>query len=200
MQSSKVTGYTVAAVIALVILVAALLWSLLSSGDSDLFRYWVAVSCGVSAIVIAVSIPMVRSCEQLVGTLSYDHAAAMQSLKQMMSVIDTAYDGIVVTDHGGVIRYVNPAWEKITGYSSEEAVGKLTPAVLKSGKHDSEFYSNMWLTIQHGNQFHGELVNKRKDGTMYRVDEIILPLKNKEGKVTGYAAFHHDITAQKPVV
>lgn len=123
----------------------------------------------------------------------------MQSLKQAMSVIGEAYDGIVMTDPWGVIRYVNPAWEKITGYSSEEAVGKLTPAVLKSGKHGPDFYSKMWLTIQHGERFHDEMINKRKDGSLYRVDEIILPLKDKEGKVTGYAAFHHDITAQRPV-
>ena len=121
----------------------------------------------------------------------FDLDAALDEIRKLTSVIDTSYDGIVLTDMHGIIRHVNPKWVSITGWTAEEVEGKMSPAILKSGYQDSAFYSHFWLTIQNGKTFRGELINKRKDGKYYHVDEMVLPIKGRDGHVTGYAAFHH---------
>lgn len=126
---------------------------------------------------------------------------ALAEVRKLTQVIDTDFDGIVLTDVRGVIRHVNPKWISITGWTAEETEGRMTPAILKSGYQDAGFYTKFWLTIQSGNQFRGELINKRKDGGYYRVDEIVLPIKDDRGRVSGYAAFHHVLDADyKPSV
>lgn len=142
-------------------------------------------------VILIVSAAMVwRSVHRIhIGAFQLDQA--LEQVRNLTSVIDTSFDGIVLTDTRGMIRHVNPNWEKITGWSADEVEGKATPKLLKSGYHDADFYSNFWLTIQNGDMFRGELVNKRKDGGYYLVDEVVLPIKNGEGRVTGFAAFHH---------
>lgn len=128
-----------------------------------------------------------------VGEFSLDQA--LGEVRKLTQVIDTSFDGIVLTDTRGVIRHVNPKWVTITGWTAEETEGKMTPAILKSGYQAAGFYTKFWLTIQNGKTFRGELINKRKDGGHYRVDEIVLPIKDARGRVTGYAAFHHVLDA-----
>ncbi len=94
-------------------------------------------------------------------------------------------DHILITDLDGKILYVNPAFEADTGYTSTKILGK-TPAVLKSGEHDEAFYENLWQTVLSGHSFCGTFINKRKDGTLYREEKTITPVKNAEGQITHF--------------
>jgi PAS domain S-box-containing protein len=141
--------------------------------------------------VLALVFSLITKLTNLLDVGEFNLAHALDETQKLTQVIDTSFDGIVLTDTRGVIRHVNPKWIAITGWTKEETEGKMTPAVLKSGYHDTKFYTDFWLTIQHGMTFHGELINKRKDGGYYRVDEIVLPIKDTRGLVSGYAAFHH---------
>ncbi len=100
---------------------------------------------------------------------------------------------IVITDFNGSIEYVNPAFERITGYSAKEAKGQ-NPRILKSGKQDEAFYKDMWETITGGKPWSGRFINKRKDGTIYHEDAHIFPIFNKEGNIIHFAAIKRDIT------
>ncbi len=106
--------------------------------------------------------------------------------------VESAGHSIYFTDENGVIEYVNPAFEAMTGYSAEEAVG-LTPRILKSGEHDDAFYAELWDTILSGQVWRNELVNERKDGERYVVDQTIAPVTDA-GDVTGFVAINVDVT------
>jgi PAS domain S-box-containing protein len=146
-------------------------------------------------VVLAFVVIHVRRLTDVLDVGEFDRQQALDEVRKLMQVIDTNFDGIVLTDTRGVIRHVNPKWVAITGWTAEETEGKMTPAILKSGYQDATFYTNFWLTIQNGKTFRGELINKRKDGKYYRVDEIVLPIKDRRGRVSGFAAFHHVLDA-----
>ena len=119
-----------------------------------------------------------------------------QELQIFRKAVEQAGHAVVVTDTDGVIEYVNPAFEELTGYDSEEATGATT-AILQSGEHDDAFYESLWETILDGNVWEGEIVNERKDGERYIIDQTIAPLKTAEGEITHFVAINHDITELK---
>lgn len=114
------------------------------------------------------------------------------------AVIDNSFESVIITNKDGLIQYVNQAWQKMTGWSSEEVVGKVTPRILKSGKQDEAFYKKLWDAIAAGNIFRAEIVNKRKDSTLYdaaiTVFRIVLP-----GGTQIYSEIGRDITEQKRI-
>jgi len=111
-------------------------------------------------------------------------------LNTLISQTDTE---VVITDIDGNIEYVNPGFEKITGYSAREVIGQ-NPRILKSGHHDTAFYKNLWDTITSGKPWNGQFINKRKDGTFYHEDAHIFPVKDKENHIINFAAIKQDIT------
>ena len=100
---------------------------------------------------------------------------------------------IVITDPDGIIRYINPAFESVTGYSREEALGQ-TPRLLKSGKHDLAFYQDLWQTITGGKIWSGQLINKGKNGKVYTEACAISPLFDDTGHIINYVAVKRDIS------
>jgi two-component system, cell cycle sensor histidine kinase and response regulator CckA len=113
--------------------------------------------------------------------------------ERLLSAIEQAGEAIVITDSKGAIQYVNPAFEKVTGYTRKEAIGK-NPRILKSGKQDDLFYRNLWATLSGGNTFQGRIVNKRKDGTLFTEEATITPVRDAGGRIVSYVAVKHDIT------
>src|ERR1700677_1365708 len=85
---------------------------------------------------------------------------------ELFAAVEQASDGVVITDATGNVRYVNPAFTALTGYSSDESIGQ-NSRFLKSGQHSEPFYEELWDTIRSGNVWNGELTNRRKDGTTY---------------------------------
>ena len=90
---------------------------------------------------------------------------------------------------------MNPAFERITGYTREEVIGQ-NPSLLKSGEHDEIFYRNLWETIKRGQVWKGRFINKRKDGSLYHEDSTISPVLDSRGKIINFVAVKRDITEQ----
>jgi PAS domain S-box-containing protein len=118
---------------------------------------------------------------------------AEDELRRLSTAIEQAAEDIVITDPEGLIQYVNPAFEKITGYSKVEAIGR-KPSILKSGIHDTAFYENLWNTIKEGSVWTGHIINRRKDGNLIYEDATISPLLTSKGELTGYVSLKRDVT------
>lgn len=120
---------------------------------------------------------------------------AEAELRRLSTAIEQSPESVMITDPDGIIQYVNPAFETMTGYTAEEATGE-TPHLLKSGEHSDTFYSTLWETIRSGKTWEGRLVNKRKDGSVYTEEASISPVRNPAGDITGYVAIKRDITEE----
>lgn len=115
--------------------------------------------------------------------------------KRLATAIDQTADVIVITDTNGIIQYVNPAFEKLTGYPKETAIG-LNPSVLQSGKHQPSFYRELWNTISSGRVWHGNLINKKKNGELFTEEATITPVIDGSGEIINYVAVKHDISRE----
>ncbi len=121
--------------------------------------------------------------------------ARAEERARLVAAIEQSGEIIVITDTRGVIEYVNPAFEQITGYTSAEALGR-TPRLVKSGCQDLGFYEDLWQTISAGRTWRGEMVNQRKDGTLYTEETIISPVRDGGGRIINYVGVKRDITDQ----
>ena len=124
-----------------------------------------------------------------------DEANAL--LRLQSAALDAAANGIVITDRAGTIVWTNRGFTALTGYSAEEAVGRNPGALLKSGCHDREFYADLWRTVLAGHVWHGDMTNRRKDGSLYPERQTITPLKSADGTITHFIAIKEDLTEQK---
>ncbi|WP_436935835.1 PAS domain S-box protein [Halovenus marina] len=118
-----------------------------------------------------------------------------RELRMFREAVEQAGHAVVVTDTDGTIEYVNPAFEEMTGYDRDTAIGN-TPAILKSGEHDDAFYRDLWETVLDGEVWQGEVINEREDGERYVIDQTIAPLTD-DGELTGFVAVNRDITELK---
>lgn len=116
-------------------------------------------------------------------------------IKRLATVVDQAVEGIFITNLAGNIIYANPAFEKITGYTPAEVIGK-NPRLLKSGKQSAKFYNQMWDKLKRGETWKGHFVNRRKDGSLYEEDAVISPIRDGSGTVVSYVAVKHDVTRE----
>jgi two-component system, cell cycle sensor histidine kinase and response regulator CckA len=114
-------------------------------------------------------------------------------LQRVSMAVEEAAEVIVITDPEGTIQYANPAFEEVTGYSREEAVGQ-NPRLLKSGQQNLAFYQDLWGTIAGGRVWKGRMVNKRKDGTFYTQVATISSVRDASGRILNYVAVKRDIT------
>jgi PAS domain S-box-containing protein len=121
-----------------------------------------------------------------------------QNLRRFKLGIDRSVDAVFLTEIDGTIIYVNEAFEKIYGYTPEEAVGK-TPRILKSGKLPPEAYQQFWATLLAKQIVAGEIVNKTKDGRLVDVEGSNNPILDENGNILGFLAIHHDITERKHI-
>ena len=119
-----------------------------------------------------------------------------EAIRLLSSVVEQTADTVVVTNCDGVIEYVNPAFETLTGYQKEESVGQ-TPRVLKSGVHDGEFYRKLWETVLQGQVFQSEISNRKKNGEIFHEVKTITPLRNQQGAITHFVATGKDITERR---
>ena len=113
--------------------------------------------------------------------------------QRLLQAIEQTEDVVIITNIEGDIQYVNPAFERITGYTRSEAIGK-NPRLLNSGQQSREFYAELWDTIISGNTWKGTLINKRKDGSLYSEEASISPIKDEQGNVVNFVAVKRDIT------
>jgi two-component system cell cycle sensor histidine kinase/response regulator CckA len=118
---------------------------------------------------------------------------AERSLQKLSCAVEQSGDMILITNGEGIIEYVNPAFEALTGYSREEAVGQ-SPSILTSGQQAPSVYRELWETISVGNVYHNILVNRKKNGELYHVDESISAIRDASGRITHFVANGRDLT------
>lgn len=125
-----------------------------------------------------------------------DRKRTESDLMLAKNIIENANEGVVVTTLDGIITDVNEAYEKITGYTREEVLGK-TPAINKSGRHDSAFYQAMWEGIRRDGYWQGEIWDRRKNGAIYPKWLSINTVRNERGETSNYVGIFSDITLKK---
>ena len=112
------------------------------------------------------------------------------------AALESADNAILITSREGTITWVNSAFTALTGYAFGEVLGQ-NPRILKSDQHDAAFYKSMWQTLSSRQVWHGELINRRKDGTTFVEEQTITPVLSETGKITNFIAIKKDITARK---
>jgi PAS domain S-box-containing protein len=129
-------------------------------------------------------------------SLALENARLFQEAQKFKLGIDRTDNAVFITDPEGVIQYINPGFEKIYGFKSEEALGK-TPRIIKSGVIPDEQYKYFWETLLNGGTVSGELINKTKDGRIISIAGTNSPILDESGKILGFLAVHQDISERK---
>jgi PAS domain S-box-containing protein len=119
-----------------------------------------------------------------------------QELRKFSLAIEHGPVSVLITDAAGTIEYVNPKFTETTGYAPEEAIGR-QPNILKSGLTPSAVFADMWQRLRSGRQWHGELLNRKKNGELFWEDTRIAPLKDDAGRITHFVAVKEDISGRK---
>lgn len=116
-----------------------------------------------------------------------------QEVKRLAVAVEQSTESIIITDVNGAILYVNSAFEKITGYSPDEVIGK-TPDMFRSEKHGDEFYQKLLATISAGSKWEGRITSCKKDGNLFDVEATVYPIRDDSGEVLNYVAISQDVT------
>jgi PAS domain S-box-containing protein len=125
------------------------------------------------------------------------HSLEMQQdLRRFKNAVDHAGHAIFMTATDGTIEYVNPAFETVTGYSGDEAVGR-NPRILKSGEMSDAYYEELWETLLDGTVWEEEVINRRQDGDLYYANQTIAPIHDENDDIDSFVAVQNDITEQK---
>ena len=122
------------------------------------------------------------------------HAEARSRVQS--AALESAANAILIADRAGNVIWVNPGFTRLTGYSAREILGQ-NPRLLKSGKQDQAFYQNLWETILAGRVWHAEMVNRRKDASLYTEENTITPVRDERGEITHFIAVKQDVTERK---
>jgi PAS domain S-box-containing protein len=123
-------------------------------------------------------------------------AAAEAARRRMATAIEQSAESVVITDAVARIEYVNPTFEHVSGYTAAEVRGQ-NPRLLKSGRQTPAFYQAMWQTLADGRAWAGDLVNRRKDGTLYTEAAVISPIRDATGATTSYVAVQREVTRER---
>jgi diguanylate cyclase (GGDEF)-like protein/PAS domain S-box-containing protein len=115
----------------------------------------------------------------------------------LVAALEAAANSIIITDKDANIIWINSAFTRLSGYSAEEAIGRNPKTLIKSQIHDKAFYQAMWADILEGKHWRGELINKRKDGSLYHEELSIAPVKDKTGEITHFIGIKDDISQRK---
>jgi two-component system cell cycle sensor histidine kinase/response regulator CckA len=124
------------------------------------------------------------------------HRTSEEMLQKLRRSVEQSLDLVMITNSAGVLEYVNPAFEKLTGYSSEEVIGQ-TLGILKSDQQAGELYEEMWNTVLSGKAFQGTVMNRKKNGETFTIEKAITPLRNAGGRITHFISTGRDITDQR---
>ena len=118
---------------------------------------------------------------------------ALDSNVLLTNAVEQTADSVFISDRAGRIEYVNPAFERTTGYTRSEALGN-TPRLLKSGQHDEGFYQQMWAGLLTGEPYRGTLLNRRKTGELYWANQTITPITDVRGIITHFVSVLKDVS------
>ena len=120
---------------------------------------------------------------------------AVEERIRLATAVEQAAESVIISDRRGTIHYVNPAFERLSGYSSEDIVGK-NFRILKSDRHDEVFYREMWKTIKSGTAWAGRISNRMKDGSLRQFETTISPIRDKSGVIANFVSVNRDVTQE----
>ena len=135
---------------------------------------------------------------RMIGTIAdvTEHHRAEFEMRRLATAIEQSADAVVITDAAGAIEYVNPAFERVSGYARAEVLGR-NPRILKSDAQGPEYYAAMWAALTSGQSFAGDLTNRRKDGSLFQEEAVISPIHDGDGTITSYVAVKRDVTRER---
>lgn len=169
-------------------LIERLVWRPL--GYPELAFELIELVCYVIAASAVALVLLRRSIRRNTGV---ENTLLDQQVQLLARAVESTSDSIVITDLSGSIEYVNPHFEKLTGYTRAEVYGK-NPRVLQSGRQPREFYADLWRTLKSGGEWKGRFINRRKDGTLYTEEATIAPVHDAHGISQKYVAVKRDVT------
>jgi len=174
--------------------------AVMRSGQNQVLEEKLSGENGHERTFISTKFPVRNESEAITGIAAMileitDRIQAETQAMRLATAVEQSAETIVITDTEGTILYANPAFEKSTGYTRAEAIGK-NPRLLKSGKQDAWFYREMWDRLARGETWKGHFVNQRKDGTLYEEDATISPVRDEHGKIVSYVAAKRDVTRE----
>lgn len=170
-------------------------WSQPIFGANDEVVGTLAIYYRVSREPDALHLDLIRTAAQLIG-LALERQQSEAMLQKLYRAVEQSPSMVLITDAEGAIEYVNEEFTELTGYSADEVKG-LNPRILSSGDSDNHLYEQMWQSISAGNDWHGELLNRTKDGLNYWASLSISPITNEVGEITHYVSISEDISKQK---
>jgi diguanylate cyclase (GGDEF)-like protein/PAS domain S-box-containing protein len=161
-------------------------------------RFWLLLA-GLLALVLGgmflLRWQITPLAKRLVAEIA-ERRAAEEGLRKLSRAVEHSASAVVITDTAGRIEYVNPKFTDVTGYAPAEVIGR-SPALLKSGKTSEDVYRALWTTVSAGEEWHGELRNRKKSGDLYWTRESISPVRNARGEISHFVAVEEDITDRK---
>jgi diguanylate cyclase (GGDEF)-like protein/PAS domain S-box-containing protein len=170
-------------------------WAVLATAESHALPLQLVAGDGtaVAVNVVCATLPMPGEALIVVEVRGHGREPAGDELRSFVRAAGRSADSVMITDAAGVVEYVNPAFEAMTGFARIEMVGR-TPALLKSGVHEQEFYRALWATILAGQTYRGVLVNRRKNGETYHEEMAIRPFLGRGGRITHFSAEGRDVS------
>ena len=150
--------------------------------------------------VSTTKVPLRNMQGEIIGTFGIsrnitERKHAEEERQRLVTALDQTAEAILVTDSRGIIQYVNPAFERITGFTRKEAISQ-NPRILNSGQQGAGFYERLWNTISAGGKWTGRFINKKKDGTLFTDETSISPVVNEKGEIINYVGVKRDITSE----
>ncbi|WP_316975773.1 EAL domain-containing protein [Shumkonia mesophila] len=125
-----------------------------------------------------------------------EHRRTVENLRKLSQAVEQSPASVIITDTTGAIEYVNPKFVEVSGYALEDVSGK-NPRILKSGKTPEDVYDALWQTITAGQEWRGEMMNRKKNGDLYWESVSISPIKTQNGAITHFLAVKEDISLRK---
>ncbi|MBD3167386.1 PAS domain S-box protein [bacterium] len=162
---------------------------LVQAGNGD--KMWIMVQSAPIRDEDGVIIAAVMNFEDITAHKNVNERVYLQD-----RALTAAYNAIMITDADGVIQWVNEGLKAMTGYDERDVVGRHV-AVFRSGEHSDEFYDEIWERIQHGEPWSGELLSRRKDGTIYPELQTVTPVRDRAGNIQHFIAIKQDISDRK---
>jgi len=131
-----------------------------------------------------------------IDTAQRELIAVDEQRARLVAAVEQSEEAVVITDLSGTITYVNPAFQRVSGYTERELLGG-TPNIVRSGQHEPEFYAQLWAALLRGETWQGRFINRNKEGATYEADSVITPVRDARGVVVAYAGLQHDTTRER---
>ncbi len=171
----------------------------LESGTLQVFTQPMPIGGGIHTYLV-LKFPLVMSDGTVtlagIGVDQTERLTIATERDSLANVVEQVAESVIIADLDAHITYVNPAFERVTGYTREEVIGQ-NPRIISSGVQPASFYQAMWTALTSGAPWVADFVNRRKDGTLFTEEAVISPIRDASGAMTSYVAVKRDVTHER---